>query len=344
MEHHTLLHAEKSYNCNYCDMSFLKRAEREHHVRRAHQHEVVQKNGIIDRKAAAGKSQYSPYVKKGRDFKGYKTKELIQKRNPDTDNDDTESIWTQRMHTSSPTSSKWSAYSMSSSSCYSTLKNHANGLMRSDVEDGDDNEIDETDADETELPSEPVPVTTDQAESIETMETTRAVETVDEIETDDAMEPIENIENIETSEAIETVEVSATDEPNDSDEPLVDEALDSYDIFSIDFPETDSLKRSEIDDYDDDDYNASDGQQNDDDDGVHDEFNNEQIDNEISKKLMQRKNINRNIILFSCENIEKFLPPYDEIFEKYLNRTDNRFIAIENIIDEDSDDCLMEIN
>lgn len=84
MEHHTLLHAEKSFNCDYCEMSFLKRAELERHINGFHQSDVIQKYGIIDRVTAIGKSQASPYLRKLNDFIGYKSKELIQTPSPET--------------------------------------------------------------------------------------------------------------------------------------------------------------------------------------------------------------------------------------------------------------------
>lgn len=119
MEHHTLLHAEKSFNCAYCEMSFLKRAELGRHINGFHQSDVIQKYGIIDRIAAVGKSHDSPYLRKPNNFNGYKSKELIQHApSPDDKTTPNHTIDKNRKP-----QSKWSVYSVSSS-CYSHAITH----------------------------------------------------------------------------------------------------------------------------------------------------------------------------------------------------------------------------
>lgn len=59
-------------------MSFLKRAEVERHTQMFHANDKIQKHGIVKRTATPGKPQGSPYVKRVTEFNGYKRKELIQ--------------------------------------------------------------------------------------------------------------------------------------------------------------------------------------------------------------------------------------------------------------------------
>lgn len=73
LEHHTLLHTEKSFNCNYCYMSFLKRAEIERHVRREHSNEP-----LVNKTSAIEIIYGAPAPKRLKEFNGYKCKELIQ--------------------------------------------------------------------------------------------------------------------------------------------------------------------------------------------------------------------------------------------------------------------------
>lgn len=61
-------------------MSFLKRAELERHINENHDSTVTPKYGIIER-LKAGKSENS-YLKKSTLFSGYKTKELLQSPSP----------------------------------------------------------------------------------------------------------------------------------------------------------------------------------------------------------------------------------------------------------------------
>lgn len=140
LEHHTLLHAEKSFSCDWCEMSFLKRSELARHVNKCHHNDVVQKYGIIDRVSAVGKTQYSPYARRSDDFKGYKTKELIQKKRTNEDDDfDYEQLM---YRPNGSVSSKWSVYSVSSS-CYSRTQSIPNGFPRPSIEEPtevDDNE------------------------------------------------------------------------------------------------------------------------------------------------------------------------------------------------------------
>lgn len=75
---HTQSHAEKSFDCDYCDMTFLKRVERANHINRMHHGEVIHRFGIIERFAFPGKSSINPYLRKSDIFEGYKSKDMIQ--------------------------------------------------------------------------------------------------------------------------------------------------------------------------------------------------------------------------------------------------------------------------
>lgn len=148
LEHHTLLHAEKSFPCAYCEMSFLKRAELARHINTMHQNDAVQKYGIIDRIAAAGKTQPSPYLRRPNNFEGYQSKEMIQ-RAPASENSSTisQNNNNHSNHTSHRRSAVtkrhrklWSSVYSVSSSCYSLAKSKYDEYDDEFDDDDDDDE------------------------------------------------------------------------------------------------------------------------------------------------------------------------------------------------------------
>lgn len=270
LEHHTLLHAEKSYNCENCEMSFLKRSELARHSNKCHNNDVIQKYGIIDRKSASGKIQYSPYARRSDNFNGYKTKELIQRKPSNNDDDiDYEQV---QYDPNDSISSKWSTYSVSSS-CYSRPQSIQNGFSRTSIDD------------------------------------------------------ITDVENIDSENL------------NGFDEQITN-SLDDYDIFSIDIlDENETFKV-----FNETQYNKSM------DDGVENGISKTMESIDLGKNI--EINVNECLISVSIEIIDKYLPPYDELFEKYLSHNNNVHINDSNNInltnnsfnisdDDDDDDVQM---
>lgn len=78
LEHHILSHAEKSYYCQFCYMSFLKRTELEEHTQVKHKTNTTQKKIIFERFTVHEKNNTG--LRKTYKFNGYQSKELIQPR------------------------------------------------------------------------------------------------------------------------------------------------------------------------------------------------------------------------------------------------------------------------
>lgn len=269
MEHHTLLHAEKSFNCAFCEMSFLKRSELGRHINSFHQSDVIQKYGIIDRITAVGKSHDSPYLRKPNNFNGYKSKELIQHApttedtsTPNHDADNHRKLPTSNKDRT-PHTAKWSAYSVSSS-CYSRAI-----TPKSRYGDDDDGYGDEEDC----------------------------------IRVED-----------------DTQDSTSFNNGNGSfiRRPMPPGPLELFDVFSIDAlgmdeeplrTSTPSVAKSLTPPVSttNTDEPIRNGNGHDIDDGDH-------------LQLPRRKN-NRSLIAFHIDLFDKYIPPYDELFEKYL---DNR--------------------